>query len=310
MNGTIADERVNFFINNTNVFNKLVESMTRNTNMYMAKITRSDVKKAFSCKNTQFLFVSLCYIENQYVNDFILNYEQIPKKSLMFENIVQQIGTYFSNLFYNLKPSPNPIKNTIAQFNELTELTNVYQIYHNLFGNKSSYDTGKYIICPLCLYTTDNDTNENIIEHYFTLIYDKENNKYYINSSYGDDKICVINNTNEIEEEYLTSVLNIFETGIMNEDVNIYNNILKFVKYYFLPNISDRLVNEQMNNLRRSKIGIINRYFNILDTSMQSGGNKKYKKNKSYKKRNSYKNRKSFKKYGMRSKSRRNKFSR
>lgn len=274
-NETISDKRLNFFINNPDVFNKLVESMTRNTNMYMTKITRSDVKKSFSCKNTQFLLVSLCYINNPYVDDFILNYHTLPKKSSTFENIVQEIGTYYSNLFYNLRPIPNPIKSAFGQFNELTELSNLYQSQYNLFSNKSVFDTGNYIICPLCLYTIDTDSNIYSIEHYFTLIHDKQTGKYYINSSYGDDKICVMNDTNEIQEDQLTTIIDIFKDGMNEEN---YDYAVEFIKYYFLPKISDRLVNEQMNNLKKSKIGIINRYFNILDNSVVMAGGKKYKK--------------------------------
>jgi hypothetical protein len=303
---TIEDMRVEFFITNPdNIFNKLMESVTRNTYTYEPKIiTRRDVKQSFGCKNTQFLFVSLCYIYNSYVDELILNYRNIGKKSEYFENILQGIGRDYSKLFDKLRPSPNPIKNGIAQFDELTELTNIHQLKYNLFLDKSVFDTENYVICPLCLYTksADSTVNRHIIQHYFTLIYNKGNNKYYINSSYGVEdqighiQICIMNYTNEIQEEELEYIINVFNNGINENDEQLYNYVVGFIKYYFLPGVPEELFDIQMNIIKQSKIGKFNRYFNILDETMRTmhGGKKKYKRHS--------------KKYKMRSKSKRRTF--
>lgn len=257
---THADNKNIFFITNKNIFNDIVKAMARNLTADGA-LTRHNANISFSCKNTQFLFISLCFLNhnqysdcNQYINELVLNNRNYPIKSSNFENIIQQIGLSIANLFTNLKPSPNPIKNGIANQDDLTNLICIKQLQCELFAINN---TGKYIIYPLCLYKKDS------IDHYFTLIYNNCNKKYYIFSSYGSDNICVMNNFNYINKKYFEKILFIFANENINKNKNK-NAMFKFVKIYFLPKTSNELIEREMEIIKKTKIGIINNYFNIL----------------------------------------------
>jgi hypothetical protein len=281
----IADKRLEFCMNDE-AFNKLFRSMiwTVYETLYnennndddddddddddnKKRFLRSNISSSFSCKNTQFLFMTLCYvnnplIKNQLINDFILNYDSLPKKSVQFEEKSQEIGSYIYKLYMHITPRDNPIVRGTAKFDEITELTNL--------DYAKSIDTGNYIVCPLCLYSPNRNGSSYVISHYFTFIYDRHNNTNYINSSYGGENvegnICVPNMTIQIDEEYFISIMNIFSNRIKTDE-DIYN-ASKFVKKYFLPGIHGTIFNKEMSEIQGKRIGIINNYTNFIDNAL------------------------------------------
>jgi hypothetical protein len=286
---TIADKRLEFCIKNKDAFNKLYRSMSMSAHH---RPTRSNISSSFSCKFAQFLLIVLFYVDNPEINYFILNYDTIPKKSEDFRIISGNIGSYIYKLFMNLSPRNNPVSSNYANFNEITELTN---LDCDLFIRGDNY-----VVYPLCIYSDkrhESDYSDYTISHYFTLIYDIQNKKNYINSSYGidEDPNGVPNITIEIDEEYFILIMNIFSNRSIKTDQDSYNEARQFVRIYFLPEeiIDEDVFNKEMSKIRESRIGIINNYTNIIDIALRDialrtrdrdrTGGKKYKKIKTRK---------------------------
>jgi hypothetical protein len=289
---TIADKRLEFFIKNKDAFNELYRSMSMSA---FHRPTRSNISSSFSCKFAQFLLIVLFYVDNPEINYFILNYDTIPKRSEDFEIISGKIGSYIYKLFMNLSPRNNPVSSNYANFNEITELTNLEYAPFIRGGN--------YVVYPLCIYSDKRHESDYTISHYFTLIYDRPNNKNYINSSYGFDENTngVPNITREIDEEYFISIMNIFSNRSIerddDDDDSSYNEASQFVRIYFLPEeiIDEDVFNKEMSKIRESRIGIINNYTNIINSALinialrtrdrdrDRIGGKKYKKIKTIK---------------------------
>jgi len=263
MNNSYSDFVINFLINNNDdIFNKIVRSVTfENKN---ERQTRSSVNKSHACKYTQFILMSLCLIINDELINLINNYDYIvsQRNKIEFNNILSSIGSQFNNIYFQIS-NQSPIKNSYTTDDKISYfdnemLKNATLLFDTFDDSVISNVSSNYIIIPLCLYYKHVETERIIIVHYFTIIIDKKNNIFYINSSYGTDEFCAYNRTTTINKSKLLKIINVFNNFEKNDDdIEI---IEKFVEKHFLYGIDNETINRQMREIINCNIGYIIEY--------------------------------------------------
>ena len=200
-------------------------------------ITRTGLKKSTaSCRQWQLTYILLCLYAKNNVN------------------FIQLISNYYNNCFYQqthecqnatdlMQPHINYIKHAIDY---ITKDENSYEnpLYNIIVLNMfvpdyiSPVNEGKSFLLSLpvediftnyclCIYIDPTSgVNFGNILHYFTLIYDNTVNKWYLNSSYGSDFVCIPQQTQELDIEDF----NRFCQGY-DSDPEFY---VKFITDYFL----------------------------------------------------------------------------
>jgi len=268
MNNLYSDYIINFLINNSDdIFNKIVRSVTfENKN---ERQTRNSVNKGHACKYTQFILMVLCLLNNNDLINLINNYEYIisQRNKTELNAILSSIGSQYNNVYYQIS-NQSAIKNSYTTNDKISYFDNEMlknsilssdTLNNSIISNVNS----NYVIIPLCLYHDEIDTGRVIIVHYFTIIIDKNNKIFYINSSYGTDNFCVYNKTTIINKNKLFKIIDIFNVTEKNDDDII--NIEKFVEKYFLYGVDSNTINKQVRELINCNIGYIIEYVKTIE---------------------------------------------
>jgi hypothetical protein len=202
-------------------------------------ITRTGAKKSTaSCRQWQLTYILLClYAKNndnfiQLISDYYNNciYQQTHTCQLANNNLITHINYIKHAIDYITtyeNPYENPLYNIIVRNMFVPDyISPVNNINSLLFSNEK-----KFTNYCLCIYIDPTSgVNFGNILHYFTLIYDTMNEppRWYLNSSYGSDFVCIPQQTQELNIEQF----NLFCQGY-NSNPELYE---EFIKTYFLPN--------------------------------------------------------------------------
>jgi hypothetical protein len=287
-------------ITNSRLFNQLITT----TNHYLASsMTRKSSSMSHGCSNTQFIYICSCILQLN------MNFLNKNKNNYEIDDTINRYANEISIIYNKIKQkfkysrSQNAIFNNEVDMNILIPINNIddEEITSSTFYTHNNCD-----VIPLCMFHDDMDDlsqQTKYISHYFTIIINNDTNNYYINSSYGSDDICVLNQTKEIDKNLLNNILDKIIDNNFDEECE------DFVKDYFLSNVDDQLFNNELLILKKSRVGLINNYISIITDIIREnpqlteetnkkkrkfiGGKKKYK---SFKKIKKYKNHKS-KKY-------------
>ena len=214
-------------------------------------LTRGAQKRATSsCKFWQLKLNLLCLLDdNQYFNNDIYQYlinNAIPELPLpydvsykcstisdLFLNTANLRGTTLYKIVYN----NTPIRDG------LMPITSISQLPQN--DSEYSYSNNETQVYSLCIYP-DGEEPGNIF-HFFTLI--SKDNKYYINSSYGSEYVCIPQYTTEIDVE----IFNRFCQTLLN--INDENNKIFFInflnKYFLQGGYQQRLITSDYDDWTR-----------------------------------------------------------
>lgn len=262
MNINLCDEIViKFLIDNPeNIFNRIVKSITfENKN---ERQTRSSINNCYSCKYTQFILVSLCLVNSDDLIYLIKNYDYMmcQKNKIKFNIILSSIGSQFNNIYSQISNNSS-IKNSYAINNEILHFSDV--MLKKSISLLVTLSNLKYMIIPVCLYYNQLKTERVIIIHYFTIIIEKKNKIFYINSSYGSDNFYVCNKTIPINNYNLFKIIKIFN-NLKKNSKNI-KIIKQFVKKYFLCDVINFYnIDEEINTIINCNIGYIKEYAKIF----------------------------------------------
>jgi hypothetical protein len=240
-------------ITNSRIFNQLI---TTTNHFISSSVTRKSSAISHGCNNTQFIYICSCILElnmnflnkNNYEIDDIINY-YANKISIIYDTIRKK--------FRNLR-NENAIYNNEVNINILMPINSIddEEITSSTFYRYNNWD-----VIPMCMFHDDiSDLSQQTkyISHYFTIIINNDDNAHYINSSYGSDDICVLNQTKEIDKNLLNEILYKINNNDFDEQCE------EFVKEYFLPNIDESLFNDELVTLKKSHIGLINNYISII----------------------------------------------
>lgn len=287
------------------MFNQLITSTNHFISSFM---TRKSSTLSHGCSNTQFIYICSCIL--QLNMDFLKNNCNIDDSINSYANKISIIYDKIREKFKNSRDT-NAIFNNQVDIDILLPINNIDD---EEITSSTVYTDNNYDVIPLCMFHDNEDDlsgRTKYISHYFTIIIN--NNICYVNSSYGSDDICVLNQTKEIDKNSLNYIL--YKINSDNFDEQCEN----FVKEYFLPNIDESLFNNELYTLKKSRVGLINNYISIITEIIREniqfiegrnkkkrkfiGGKKKYKtkkyKTKKYNFKKSFKsfNRKKIKKY-------------
>ena len=259
---------------NPKLFNSIVETTTTFIRRHQ---TRLQTSTTHGCLYTQFIYICLCLLNDVKLNEIISLYSN--KNNNHFMDIINRTSIKIAETYNNLSIYDKyeiPMKHNNVKKELIYQIGDMNELFYHGYGHDNIY------IYPMCLYINNyDDPNLLTIIHYFTLLYDNNNKQMYLNSSYGDDDICVKNTTLEIDLNYLNEIFNLFLKNDKNENDKI--EIYEFVSNFFLIGVDEDIINRETNNIINSKIGIMNNYFNIIQQSFQLLQNKrggKYKKTK------------------------------
>lgn len=240
-----------------NIFKNIIRFVTfENKN---ERQTRSSLENNYSCKYTQFILLCNCLFNDNELIYLINNYDHITKQKnqQQLNEILSCIGRKCNNV-YSCISSSSAIKNSYVSYDKILKY-NSEMLSNKILTNVEC----NYNIIPLCLYYNDVENEKNIIVHYFTIIINKINNTFYVNSSYGIDNFQLYNKTTVIKKNSLFKIMNLFNDSKIN-DLKKNKNMKKFVEKYFLCDvINENIIDEEILELMKCNIGYVIEYENL-----------------------------------------------
>jgi hypothetical protein len=184
------------------------------------------VRKTASCRMWQFKYILLHKFDELNNNIISKNLNKILEDPTIFLKICRimtqfistenQHNILYQTIVYNRNLNIIPINNIL----DLDNNTNIYQHY-----------------C-MCIYNTDLDIGS--ILHFFTIIRYKD--KYYLNSSYGSDYVCVPQYTLRLNK----TEFNKFCINLPNKKEEFKTF---FSKYFLKDNLKKRYDNNTIENI-------------------------------------------------------------
>jgi hypothetical protein len=261
-------------------------------------LTRETLKRSTSsCKFWQLKLNILCLVDIYYFNNEIYYYlinDSIKPLSLPYvvSYDCNKIGNLFSNTtkleninkdFYDVIYINNPISDVVLPINNINNIDELL-----LLADPDYYTYGNSQIFSLCIYPKTKGWGS--INHFFTLIV--KDDKYYINSSYGSDYVCIPQYTTEINSAEFNNFCRVISNLNDNENKQIF---VDFFQKFFLKgglklrevtNDLDDMTSEERKNIHKfrsieaGKNAEIEFYFNpAFNNSFEVGLIKNYKSN-------------------------------
>ena len=172
--------------------------------------TRKQTKEnTSSFRIWQLKYILLCeYINYCYLNK--INIQPLTLVDKIYKTILNSKGT----IFYKMIVLGEVIPEEIIQINS----------FNDIISSSQKPLVDDIINYCLCIYNTEG------ISHFFTIIYHE--GKYYLNSSYGTDNICIPQYTTELNIDEFNYF--IFSLNNLKDDTN--NNFEIFFNKYFGKN--------------------------------------------------------------------------